>query len=128
MTDWDEIERKRYTQCGKGAGEFRSPWRQIENNADNPYQKRQGNKSPSPHFKKYLDTKPKTLSEPDGVEAYENEGGFISPDSEKREKGEYDINRKIKWGDNISLEEIIWRHKMRQGHGQKRRKTPSSAL
>ena len=115
MTDWDEIERKRYTQSGKGAGEFGSSWQQIENNADNPYQKRQGNKSPSPHFKKYLDTKPKTLSEPDGVEAYENERGFISPDSEKREKGEYDINRKIKWGDNISLEEIKWRHKMLSG-------------
>ena len=54
MTDWDEIERNRYTQSGKGAGEFGSPWQQIENNADNPYQKRQGNKSPSPHFKKYL--------------------------------------------------------------------------
>lgn len=94
MTDWGEIERKRYTQSDKGAGEFGSPWQQIENNPDNPYQKGQGNKSPSPHFEKYLNTKPKTPSEPNGVEAYENEGGFIPPDSEKREKGEYDINRK----------------------------------
>ena len=115
MTDWDEIERKRYTQSGKGAGEFGSSWQQIENNADNPYQKRQCNKSPSPHFKKYLDTKPKTLSEPDGVEAYKKEGGLIPPDLETYEKAEYDIHRKIKRGDNIYLEEIKWRHKMVSG-------------
>ena len=63
MANWDEIERKRYTQSSKGAGEFGSPWQQIENNPANPYQKGQGNKSPSPQFKKYLDGKAKTLSE-----------------------------------------------------------------
>ena len=63
MANWDEIERKRYTQSGKGAGEFGSPWQQIESNPANPYQKGQGNKSPSPQFKKYLDSKAKTLSE-----------------------------------------------------------------
>ena len=63
MTNWDEIERKRYAQSGKGPGEFGSPWQQIESNSDNPYQKGQGNKSPSPQFKKYLDGKAKTLSE-----------------------------------------------------------------
>ena len=63
MANWDEIERKRYTQSGKGAGEFGSPWQQIENNPANPYQKGQGNKSPSLQFKKYLDSKSKTPSE-----------------------------------------------------------------
>ena len=63
MANWDEIERKRYTQSGKGAGEFGSPWQQIESNPTNPYQKGQGNKSPSPQFKRYLDTKPTTPSE-----------------------------------------------------------------
>ena len=63
MANWDEIEKKRYTQNGKGAGEFGSPWQQIENNPANSYQKGQGNKSPSPQFKKYLDGKAKTLSE-----------------------------------------------------------------
>ena len=63
MANWDEIERKRYTQSGKGAGEFGSPWQQIENNPANPYQKGQGNKSPSPQFKKYLDSKSGTPSE-----------------------------------------------------------------
>ena len=98
MANWDEIERNRYGQSGKGPGEFGSPWQQIESNPANPYQKGQGNKSPSPQFKQYLDTKSKTPSEPDGVEAYENEGGFIPPDPEKREKDEYDRNRKIKTG------------------------------
>ena len=97
MTDWDEIERKRYTQSGKGAGEFGSPWQQIENNPDNPYQKGQGNKSPSPHFKKYLDTKPKTPSEPERVEAYENEGGFIPPDPETNNKYEREVEERPRW-------------------------------
>ena len=115
MANWDEIERKRYTQSGKGAGEVGSPWQQIENNPDNPYQQGQGNKGPSSHFQKYLDTKPKTSSEPDGVEAYENEGGFVPPDPEKREKSDYDINRKINRGDDNSLEDIKWRRKMLSG-------------
>ena len=63
MANWDEIERKRYAQSGKGPGEFGSPWQQIESNPANPYQKGQGNKSPSPQFKKYLDGKAETLSE-----------------------------------------------------------------
>ena len=63
MANWDEIERKRYTQSGKGAGEFGSPWQQIESNPDNPYQKGQGNKSPSLQFKKYPDSKSGTPSE-----------------------------------------------------------------
>ena len=63
MANWDEIEGKRYTQRGKGPGEFGSPWQKIENNPVNPYHKGQGNKSPSPRFKKYLDGKAKTLSE-----------------------------------------------------------------
>ena len=58
----------------------------------------------------YLDTNPKTPSEPAGVEAYENEGGLIPPDLETYEKDEYDIHRKIKRDDNISLDEIKWRH------------------
>ena len=49
-------------KVGKGAGEFGSPWQQIESNPANPYQKGQGNKSPSLQFKKYLDSKSKTPS------------------------------------------------------------------
>ena len=63
MANWDEIERKRYTQSGKGPGEFGSPWQQIENYPDSLYQKGQGNNSPSLQFGKYLDSKSKTPSE-----------------------------------------------------------------
>ena len=63
MANWDEIERKRYTQGGKGAGEFDSPWQEIESKPVNPYQKGQGNKSPSLQFKRYLDAKTTTPSE-----------------------------------------------------------------
>ena len=50
MGKWDEIERKRYTQSGKGPGEFGPDYSDRKK-----YQLGYGNESPSPLLRDYLD-------------------------------------------------------------------------
>ena len=88
MTNWDEKEKKRYSQSGKGPGEFGSPYQYT----------RGSNESPSPFLRKYLDSRPKKKIDP------------FKP--HVLEPHEYDLERKIKRDEGISLEEIKWRHKM----------------
>jgi len=51
MGRWDEIERKRYTQSGKGPGEFGPDYSDRKK-----YQIGYGNESPSPMLKEVLDS------------------------------------------------------------------------
>ena len=51
MGRWDEIERKRYTQSGKGPGEFGPDYSDRKK-----YQLGHGNESPSPMLKEVLDS------------------------------------------------------------------------
>ena len=44
MTRWEELDKKRAVQSGKGPGEFGSPWQQVEGNPDNPYQQPYSNR------------------------------------------------------------------------------------
>ena len=71
MGRWDEIERKRYTQSGKGPGEFGPDYSERKR-----YQLGYGNESPSPLLKEYLDNA--GLYEPHVIEPYNARGDVMS--------------------------------------------------